>query len=150
MSTQVTVAFHWLFPLSLTSFASENVPHLLFSYSIKFCPKKSLKQYKDKILIDVLFLMGFAEEEMNVTSKNNFKIIGFVCKCTKTWKECKYVPFKKKCSFSGALTSMNFNFVWEMVKTWAPTVHLLELNGKFSFTWVCLTLVLLETDVAPL
>lgn len=38
--------------------------------------------------------MIFAEEEMNVTSKNNFKIIGFVCKCTKTWKECKCVPFK--------------------------------------------------------
>lgn len=40
--------------------------------------------------------MGFAEKEMNVTSKNNSKIIGFVCKCTKTWKECKYVPFLKK------------------------------------------------------
>lgn len=60
--------------------------------------------------------MHFAEEKMNVTS-NNLKITGFVCKCTKTWNECKYVPYKKRCRSSGALTSMNFNFVWEMVKT---------------------------------
>lgn len=55
---------------------------------------ESLKQYKDRILIHGLFLMNIAEEEMNVTSKNNLKIIGFVCKCTQTWNECKYVPLK--------------------------------------------------------
>lgn len=54
---------------------------------------------------------------MNVTSKNNLYIIGFVCKCPKTWNECKYVPLKKMCNYSGALTSMDFNFVWEMVRT---------------------------------
>lgn len=59
MSTQVTVAFHWLFPLSLTSFGPENVLHFIFSHNIKFCPKKNPETNKDRILINGLFVMNF-------------------------------------------------------------------------------------------